>query len=160
MWSIRSFGFQVSNTGTALLLDTNANTYIFSRLTWKAHPTSDSQVNVLFLQPLCWNSQLAYQQEDNGEPCSTSWKGAKKPLQFVLGWQPVLYTHARLQIHIPTKLLFHSRSHAVPVATVATWPQAVHRETQLPTDIFPPLSCSKGNSLCRGISPFYINFKN
>lgn len=83
MWSIRSFRFQVSNTGTALLLDTNANTQIFSCLTWKVHPTSKSQVSVLLLQPLCWNSQVAYQWEDNEQPCSTNWKGAKKPLQFV-----------------------------------------------------------------------------
>lgn len=72
----------MSNTGTALLPDTNPNTQIFSCLIWKVHPTSESQVSVLFLQPLCWNSQVAYQREDNGEPRSTNWKEAKKPLQF------------------------------------------------------------------------------
>lgn len=150
----------MSNTGTALLPDTNPNTQIFSCLIWKVHPTSESQVSVLFLQPLCWNSQVAYQREDNGEPRSTNWKEAKKPLQFT----PWIATCA---LHLSKAPDSHSHqpfiSFQVSCSTCCHSSHVTISSTQRCSFLLmymPPLPCCKGNSLCRGISLFYINFKN
>lgn len=105
MRSIRSFIFQVSNTGRALLPDTKSQhtDLLMPDLESPSHFWEPGKF--CFCSPSAGTAKCHTSEKIMGSHALPIGREPKNHFSLLVGLQPVLYICARLQIHIPTKLL-------------------------------------------------------